>query len=150
VRPGDYLSAVLFSLALDKVLKELKLSGNILYKSKQACAYADDISLKARKTPTLQEMLTTLQEIGVKYGLYINKEETKYMKMTATPSDKLPKVKIGQYTFENVRSFTYLGVLLNNIGKVSGEINKGIMTGNKAIMLIVSFLKAHSFQDQLN
>jgi hypothetical protein len=27
---------------------------------------------------------------AVKYGLYINEEKTKYMKMTATPSDKLP------------------------------------------------------------
>jgi hypothetical protein len=50
-------------------------------------------------------MLITLQEIGVKYGLYINEEKTIYMKMTATNFDKLPKVTIGQYTFENVRNF---------------------------------------------
>jgi hypothetical protein len=54
------------------------------------------------------------------------------MKMTATPPDKLPKVTTGQYTFENVRNFTYLGVLLNNRGTVSEEINTRIMTGNKA------------------
>ena len=35
-------------MALDKVIKELKLNGNILYKSKQACVYADDIALIAR------------------------------------------------------------------------------------------------------
>jgi hypothetical protein len=46
------------------------------------------------------------------------------MKMTATPSDKLPKVTIRQYTFENVRNFTYVTVLLNNTGTVSEEINK--------------------------
>jgi hypothetical protein len=74
----------------------------------------------------------TLQEIGIEYGLYINEEKTKYMKMTATPPDKLPKITIGQYTFENVRNFTYLGVLLNNRGTVSEEINKRIMTGSKA------------------
>jgi hypothetical protein len=34
--------------------------------------------------------------------------------MIATPSDKLPKVAIGQYTFENVINFAYLVVLLNN------------------------------------
>jgi hypothetical protein len=50
VRQGDGLSAVLFNLALDKVLKELKLNGNILYKSKQMRAYADDIALIARNT----------------------------------------------------------------------------------------------------
>jgi hypothetical protein len=46
------------------------------------------------------------------------------MKMTATLSDKYPKVIIGQYIFENVRNFTNLGVLLNNRGTVSAEINK--------------------------
>jgi hypothetical protein len=39
------------------------------YKSKQACAYADDIARIARNTPALQEMSITVQEIGVKYGL---------------------------------------------------------------------------------
>jgi hypothetical protein len=96
----------------------------------------------------LQEMLIILKETGVKYGLYINEEKTKYIKMTAIPSDKLPKVTIEQYTFD-VRNFTYLGVLLNN-RTVSEDINKRIMTGNKPTMLIVSFLKVHSFQDQLN
>jgi hypothetical protein len=46
------------------------------------------------------------------------------MKMTATTSDKLRKVTIRQYAIENVRYFTYLGVLLNNRGAVSEEINK--------------------------
>jgi hypothetical protein len=118
VREEDGLSAVLFNLALDKVLKELKLNGNILYKSKQACAYADDIGLIARNIPALQEMLITLQEIGLKYVLYINEEKTKYMKLTATPPDKLPKITIGQHTFENVRNFTYFAVLLNKRGTV--------------------------------
>jgi hypothetical protein len=52
----------------------------MLYKYKQACAYADDKALIARNMPALQETLITLQEIGVKYGLYI--EKTKYMKIT--------------------------------------------------------------------
>jgi hypothetical protein len=120
----------------------------ILYKSKQACAYGDDIALIARNMPALQKMLITLQEIGVKYGLCINEEKTNYMKMKATPSDKLPKVTIWQYTFENVRNFAYLGVLLNSRGAVTEEINKKIMTDNKAYYSNSSFLKAHSSQDQ--
>ena len=82
VRQGDGLSAVLFNLALNKALEELKLKGNILNKSKQACVYADDIALIARNLPALQEMLTTLTETGKQCGLCINEEKTKYMKMT--------------------------------------------------------------------
>jgi hypothetical protein len=55
VRQGAGLSTVLFNLTLDEVLKELKLNGNILYKSIQACAYADNIALIAVNMPTLQE-----------------------------------------------------------------------------------------------
>lgn len=90
VRQGDDFSAVLFNLALDKVLKELKWNGNTLYKSKQACAHADDIALIARNTPALQKMyFNNLTRNWVKYGLYITEKKTKYMKMTATHSDKL-------------------------------------------------------------
>jgi hypothetical protein len=64
------------------------------------------------------------------------------MKMTATPSDKLTKVTTGQYTFENVRNFTYLGVLLKNRGTVSEEINKRIMTGDKAYYANSQLLKS--------
>jgi hypothetical protein len=59
----------------------------MLYKSKQACAYADGNALIARNMPALREMLITLQENGVKYGLYI--EETKYMKITGILSFKI-------------------------------------------------------------
>jgi uncharacterized protein YlxP (DUF503 family) len=62
--------------------------------------------------------------------------------MTATPSHKFPKVTIGQYTFENVKNFTYLGVLLKNRGTVSEEINKRIMTGDKAYYANSQLLKS--------
>jgi hypothetical protein len=48
---------------------------------------------------------------------------------------------IRQYTFENVRNFAYLGVLLNDRGII--RRNKRIMTGR----LIVSSLKVHFSQD---
>jgi hypothetical protein len=111
--------------------------------------YGDDIGLTARNTPALQEMLITVEEMGVKYGLYISEEKTIYMKIIATPSDKLQKVTIGQYNIENVRNFTYLGVLLNNRGTISEEINKRIMTGNKAYFANSLLVKSALLQDQL-
>ena len=41
-------------MALHKIIKELKIKGNILYKSKQACVYADDIALIARNVASLR------------------------------------------------------------------------------------------------
>ena len=40
-----------------------------------------DIVLIARNVASLQEMLVTIKEIGMKYGLNINEAKTKYMKM---------------------------------------------------------------------
>jgi hypothetical protein len=51
------------TMTLDKVLNELKSNGNIIYKSKQGCAYIDYIALIARYTPALQEMLITLKKL---------------------------------------------------------------------------------------
>jgi hypothetical protein len=51
-------------------------------------------------------------------------------------------ITTGQYTFGNVRNFTYLGVLLNNRGTVTEEINMRIMTGNKACYANSQLLKS--------
>jgi hypothetical protein len=52
VRQGDALSAALFNVALYMALEGIVGKGNIVYKSKQIFAYADDIVLVTRNTPT--------------------------------------------------------------------------------------------------
>ena len=42
VKQGDTLSATLFSIVIDDVLKQLELTGNISTRLKQWSAYADD------------------------------------------------------------------------------------------------------------
>jgi sorting nexin-29 len=57
VRQGDALSAALFNVALNMVLEGIAENGNIVYKFKQICVYADDNVLVTRNTPTLKELL---------------------------------------------------------------------------------------------
>jgi sorting nexin-29 len=83
-RQDDALSAVLFNLALNMVLEGTVEKGNIVYRSKQICAYADDIVLVTRNTPTSKELLSALKIEGRKMELRINEEKTKYMKMSST------------------------------------------------------------------
>jgi hypothetical protein len=77
VRQGDALSAALFNVALNMVLEEIVEKGNIVYKSKQICAYAGNIVLVTRNTPTLKE-LSALETEGRKMGLRINEVKTRY------------------------------------------------------------------------
>jgi hypothetical protein len=71
----DSPSAVLFNLALHEAMKELNLSGTIICKTKQACAYADDIALVARNTDSLMEMFNILEEKSRIVGLRINEQK---------------------------------------------------------------------------
>ena len=48
VKQGDPLSAALFSVAIDDIIKQLELRGNISTQLKQCSAYADDILITTR------------------------------------------------------------------------------------------------------
>ena len=53
VKQGDPLSATLFSLVIDTVLKQMGLRGNITTHLNQCSAYADDILLTTRTKQSL-------------------------------------------------------------------------------------------------
>jgi hypothetical protein len=57
--------------------------GNIVYKSEQICACADDIVLVTRNTPTLKELPFALETEDRKMGQRIFEEKTKFMKMSS-------------------------------------------------------------------
>ena len=56
MKQGDPLSATLFSIVIDDILKQLELRGNISTRLKQYSAYADNILITAR---TKQKMIDT-------------------------------------------------------------------------------------------
>jgi hypothetical protein len=62
-------------------MKELRMGGTIVYRTKQACAYADDIALVGRNLDSLMKMFDTLERKSPALGLRINEEKTKYMKI---------------------------------------------------------------------
>jgi retron-type reverse transcriptase len=61
VKQGDLLSATLFSIVIDDILKELELRGNISTRLKRCSAYADDILITAR---TKQTMIGTFEKLN--------------------------------------------------------------------------------------
>lgn len=143
VRQGDSLSAVLFNLCLHEAMKELRLEGTIVHKSTQTYAYADDIVLMARNMDSLKEIFKILEQKSKNIGLRINERKTKYMKMSATEDRRWTQnVAFGQYNFENVKYFSYLGTNLNCKNSMTEEINKRIMAGNRAYFANIKLLKS--------
>lgn len=143
VRQGDAVSAVLFNLTLHEIMKDLSLEGSIIYKSYQVCAYADDIALVARSKNSLIEVFNILEKRSQGFGLKINEMKTKYMLMTSNSNIIIePTISVGNYSFQCVDKFCYLGSTVNNKNIISEEIYRRIMTGNRAYYCNLSLLKS--------
>jgi hypothetical protein len=82
--------------------------------------HADDLVLLAKEEKVLQDMIDKLIEIGGCYGMKMNAEKTKVMGISRHP---LPvKIMIEQKQLDNVESFKYVGSILTNDGRYTGEI----------------------------
>ena len=123
VRQGCCLSPILFNLYSECFTKEA-LDGlgdfNIRGQIIQTVKYADDLVLMAKEEKVLQGMIDKLNEIGRCYGMEMNVEKTKVMRISRQPS--LVTIMIDQKQLENVECFEYLGSMLTNEGRCMCEI----------------------------
>jgi len=65
----DTLSATLFSIVTDDILKQLELRGNISTHLKQCSAYADDILITAQTKQTMIDTSEKFKNISLQFGL---------------------------------------------------------------------------------
>jgi sorting nexin-29 len=130
VKQGDSLSATLFSIPMDSILKKVELRGNISTRLKQCTAYADDIVITTRTAQAMIDTYVKLKNRSLKYGLQGNVHKTKYMKCTRR-QDQLTPINIENKEFKQVRSFKYLGSIVNRDNAMEEEIKGRIAIGNK-------------------
>ena len=123
VRQECCLSPILFNLYSENLTKEalkwlgyFKIGGQIIHTVK----YADDLVLLAKEEKVQHDMIDKLIEIGRRYGMEINVEKTKVMRISRQPFPV--KIMIDQKQLENVESFKYLGSILTNDGRCTCEI----------------------------
>ena len=76
---------------------------------------ADDLVLMAKEEMVLQGMIDKLIEIGSCYGMEMNVDKTKVMRISRQPSPVA--IMIDQKQLENVECFQYLGSILTNDGR---------------------------------
>jgi len=89
VRQGCCLPPILFNLYSERLTKEAldglgdcNIGGQII----QTVASADDLVLMAKEGTVLQNMIDKLIEIGRCYGMEMNVEKTKVMRISRQPS----------------------------------------------------------------
>merc|ERR1711895_56589 len=95
IRQGCCISTLLFKLVKFRIIDDLRKKEK--YRIRKFCDnslwLADDATLISEKLETLLELLDCLSEVGGKYGLEINKEKTKIMKIRGPDEE----VDIGDY-----------------------------------------------------
>ena len=92
--------------------------------------YADGLVALAKEEKVLQDMIDKLIEIGRCYGMEMNVEKTKVMRISRQPFPV--KIMIDQKQLKNVESFKYLGSILTNDGRCTCEIKCRIAMGKAA------------------
>jgi hypothetical protein len=82
-----------------------------------------------------------LKEISAQVGLNINEQKTKYLRHTRR-QHKMGGIDISRTHLEQVKSFRYLGSIVNGNNSIDEEIKESISLGNKAYYAIQDLFKS--------
>jgi hypothetical protein len=83
-----------------------------------------DLVLLAKEEKVLGGMIYRLIEIGRRYGMKMNVDKTKVMRISRQPSPI--KIMIGQKQLENMEYFNYLGNMITSDARCTREIKSRI------------------------
>ena len=87
--------------------------------------------------------------ISLQFGLIVNENKTKYLKCTRTET-QLNKLMVDNMHIDQVRSFSYLGTVVNGNNTLEEEITERIAKRNKHSVQIKLFLKVTWCPGNLN
>ncbi|KAJ4433364.1 hypothetical protein ANN_15623 [Periplaneta americana] len=146
VKQGDPLSTILFNIALERVVRNLDINpgGTIYNRMVQILACADDVVIIIRSTVDLQRTLLQLVEEGEKLGLSVNQRKTKYMIATRNKNKwgNSKDITIGDYNFERVTNFKYLGSIITEDNNTTAEIKERLKEGNRCYWALLQLMRS--------
>jgi hypothetical protein len=90
---------------LEAALLKINLRGNISNRTKQLCAYCDDVVIIARTLKALKEKFIKLHNAAERLRLTINTNKTKYMQLTRKTSTKNHDFVVSGKSYETVDRF---------------------------------------------
>jgi len=83
-----------------------------------------------------------LKNISLQFGLIVNENKMKYMKCTRKET-QLDKLIVDNKHIDQVRSFSYLGTIVNGNNTPEEEIRERIPKGNKAFYANKTLFKSN-------
>jgi hypothetical protein len=96
-----------------------------------------------RNPIALEEHFNELAKQAKIFGLKINENKTEYLIRSYLQARREPRyLDIGEYDFEGVRAFFYLGTNINKENKVNEDIQKRIVAGNCAYFAFIKLFRS--------
>lgn len=146
LKQGDALSPLLFNIALEKAIRAANIKVEMYTNDgpKLLLAFADDIDVMARSVLKVKEQFIKIEKETLKMGLAINETKTKYMYVSRQAQrDRIGQnVTIGDFNFERVNSFKYLGAVITADNDITEEVKARIQSGNRCMYALDKTLRS--------
>ena len=128
-RQGGILSTIVYNAYSQNMVDEAMVNNNdgILINGERhpSIRFADDKAMISNTNAGLQRIMNDLNETGKRYGMKININKTKVMRITHL-ANKSMKIIIDGNEIEAVQEFKYLGSVICDNGRCEPEIRKRI------------------------
>jgi hypothetical protein len=93
----------------------------------------------------VEETLVALTNQTKRFGLEINEQKVKFMRLFRKPYNGGANIKFRIYEFQVISEFTYLGTLLtNNNNDLKPEIEKRLLHAYRAYYALTTNLKRYA------
>ncbi|KAJ4427008.1 hypothetical protein ANN_26807 [Periplaneta americana] len=142
----ETLTHVLGSCPHANVIRKsgVQVRSDIIYKSTQVMAFADDIVIIGRSLKYVEEAFLALEKSVKEMGMVIE-GKIKYMVATSGNSGgKADSIQMENYKFERVDKFKYLRFLVTNDNNKSKKISNRMVCGNRAYFGLKKYFKSHA------
>ena len=111
--------------------------------------YVDDTTLLCESKEDLMEVLTRIQHLSKEKGLLLNTRKTKIMVVDKNRTDSHKFILNGE-ELEEVKSFVYLGSLINTEVSCMPEVNRRLCMARSTIENTTTIWKSQEICKSLN
>lgn len=147
LKQGDGLATTLFNLALEYAVRKtgVDVNATLMDRSAQIIEYADDLNILGRSVPAIREIFGNLEKAAKEIGLVVNEQKTKLMVQSKKRKNQIGQnITIGDYNFEVVDNFSYLGSNMTADNEEAQEILKRIATSNRMFYSMLPIMKSRN------
>ena len=144
VRQGCVMSALLFNIAIDWVMKQTTQDAPrgirwTLFSTLEDLNFADDLALLSHTSDHMQEKTSRLNESAQQIGLRISRRKSEVMTLNINNPQG---IKVGEEELPTTEEFTYLGSTVRNDGGAGKDIKNRLSKARHAFKTLSKVWKS--------